>query len=92
MGINRGSLPADAQLHPRLPLWQRPYQRLGHQRGVRTGNQRMVSMPIYDLNEYGLLDDGIYACTMREVEDALVWNEQRRRLTESLQAFIGDEL
>jgi len=52
----------------------------------------MVSMPIYDLNEYGLLDDGIYACTMREVEDALVWNEQRRRLTESLQAFIRDEL
>lgn len=49
-------------------------------------------MPIHDFNEYGLLDDGIYACTMREVEAALVWNEQRRRLTESLQAFIRDEL
>lgn len=29
---------------------------------------------------------------MSEVEAALAWNEQRRRLTDSLQAFIRDEL
>ena len=29
---------------------------------------------------------------MGEVEAVLVWNEQRRRLTESLQAFISDEI
>lgn len=49
-------------------------------------------MPIPGFNEYGLLDDGIYACTMREVEAALAWNEQRRWLTESLQVFIREEL
>jgi hypothetical protein len=49
-------------------------------------------MPIPGFNEYGLLDNGTYACTMREVEAALAWNEQRRRLTDSLQAFITDEL
>lgn len=49
-------------------------------------------MQIPGFNEYGLLDDGIYACTMSQVEAALAWNEQRRRLTASLQAFIRDEL
>jgi hypothetical protein len=49
-------------------------------------------MQIPGFNEYGLLDDGIYECTMSEVEAALAWNYQRRRLTASLQAFIRDEL
>ena len=44
-------------------------------------------MQIPGFNEYGLLDDGIYECTMSEVEAALAWNYQRRRLTASLQAF-----
>jgi hypothetical protein len=49
-------------------------------------------MPIPGFNRYGLLPDGVYGCTISEVEEALAWNEQRRRLTESLQAFIKDEL
>lgn len=49
-------------------------------------------MPIPGFNRYGLLPDGVYGCTMSEVEAALAWNEQRRRLTDSLQAFIRDEL
>ena len=49
-------------------------------------------MQIPGFNEYGLLDDGIYEFTMSEVEAALAWNYQRRRLTASLQAFIRDEL
>jgi osmoprotectant transport system permease protein len=62
------------------------------QRGACTGNRRLMSMPIPGFNRYGLLPDGVYGCTMSEVEAALAWNEQRRRLTESLQAFIRDEL
>lgn len=49
-------------------------------------------MPIPGFNRYGLLPDGVYGCTMPEVEEALAWNEQRRGLTESLQAFIREEL
>ena len=49
-------------------------------------------MPIPGFNRYGLLPDGVYGCTISEVEEALAWNEQRRRLTESLQDFIKDEL
>lgn len=49
-------------------------------------------MPIPRFNQYGLLPDGVHGCTMGEVEAVLVWNEQRRRLTESLQAFISDEI
>ena len=49
-------------------------------------------MPIPAFDRFGLLPGGIHACTIKEVEVNLAWNDERRRLTALLREFIAVEL